>query len=378
MQHPGIDIPLSTLRGAYLFHVEVLDAASYFESPPESPSLSFASHPSIHQYGFNPISLVYIASSVSSLTATRRIQSVSLFRDFVLSRGFPYFSEIDILNYLLLVSDYCGTRTDLCTTIEIASNGLICLSQNVWFRRHSAGYVFLHPRAPRYDDVWDVRILWNFLRSDYLSDKPNIRLRTFAVTLLRLSVAGRNKDIAHTSRFLKWEPDQVSFRLFHWKGNRRDPRRFSEWFVVRKLPEAQSFRCAYHALKAYVDTFSDSLNALPSDCHFLWLHWREPRPVVHDTLARDQKALLMAAGIPSRFGSASIRQSVISFWRSMGVSYSDVMSRTGHRSQRVVRLFYDKSSSKDDIMANIIEDSSDEDIATSPDVVPDSVVSSSS
>ena len=339
MQFPGVEIPISTLSGIYIFHVDMLDVVAFFGIPPNTPSLSFGNHSFSNSAGFDPISLVYVASSVSPQTAARRRENVLLFKTRMLVRGLPYFSEIDILNYLLIVSDYAGTRTDLCSTIELASNGVIVLSQNVWFRRHSAGHAFLHPRSPKYDEVWDIHIIWNFLKTNYLSDKPNIRLRTFAVILLRLSIAGRNKDIAHVSRFLRWEDDKVSFRLFHWKGNRRDPRRYSEWFVIRRLPLDQSYRCAYHALRSYVDSFSDSLNSLPSDCQFLWLHWRDSRPVVHETLARDQKMLMVAAGIPSHFGPASLRQATISYWRSMGVPYADVMKRTGHRSQRVVHLF---------------------------------------
>ena len=211
-------------------------------------------------------------------------------------------------------------------------------------------------------------VLLNFLKTDYLVDKPNIRLRTRAIILLRISVAGRNKDLTHVSRFLKWTPDTVSFRLFHWKTQQRNPRRFSEWFEVRKLPNSQLYRCAYSALKEYIDGFSSHLSELPPDCLSLWLHYRDARPVRSETLARDQTALLRAAGIPPPFGSASIRSAVISFWCSRGVSLQDSMKRSGHMSERIVCLFYDKSASKKDLMATLIEDSSDEEVDSVPDL----------
>jgi len=70
------------------------------------------------------------------------------------------------------------------------------------------------------------------------------------------------------------------------------------------------------------------------------------------------------ANINGKYGAATVRHAVITFWRSMGVPYKVVMDRTGHRSENLVQFYYDFSKNEYDITAELLQGvSSDEELA---------------
>jgi hypothetical protein len=70
-------------------------------------------------------------------------------------------------------------------------------------------------------------LLWLVFHSNFMADTLAIRVRTFAILLIRVSIARRNNVVAHISRHLIWSPDSVKFRFYSWKTQRHTLRKYS-------------------------------------------------------------------------------------------------------------------------------------------------------
>jgi hypothetical protein len=211
--------------------------------------------------------------------------------------------------------------------------------------------------------MWDVRVLWEHLKTDFWSQKTAIKLRTRAIILIRMSAAARNGDATHIHRpSITWTSKSVSFRYFQWKTDRFSGRKYSRRIHVKKLPPENLHMCAYRALRAYMSYHVRDYEK--SNHEYVWLHYNGSTHVQAAVLAADTSKLMGEAGIGKEFKSGSIRHAMITFWRRCKVPIESVMDRTGHRSKRLVLTFYDLSEIDGDITAEMVcqGESSDEEM----------------
>jgi len=275
---------------------------------------------------------------------------VTKFRRWLELRGLNEFSGAHVLNYLAGVTPgaFESQRTALTTTIH--QNSGIELSATIMFKRFSQGTKNLFPKDAKYDEMWNARVIYEFYNNRPVPTS-NIDLRTRANVLIRLSVAGRNKDLAHIHReSIIWGKDWVKIRLFRWKTQRHNPRRFTNFMLINKADDPKN--CAYEALRAYMGLHTDDYETL--EAKSIWLAFNGTKEVLPDTLANCTRRLMSEAGINVvMFGSATLRHAAITFWRQNGVSRKTVNERTGHKCLRLVAIFYDRSDMKD-IMTELL------------------------
>jgi hypothetical protein len=299
-----------------------------------------------------------VQGATKPITQKKKAKSVKEFVEYLQAKHRSKFTMFDILNYLgdrfdTKGFDYGATKSHIITTIKDATG--INLVDDILMKNSALSAKRRKPKLPKYDEMWKLEVMWPIMEQDFWKDKISIKLRTRAVTLIRMSVAARNNDATHIHRpSIKWSDESVAFRYFSWKTERYSDMRFSRWMHVRCLPEKHKNICPYRALKTYMAYVEDRY--IGADHNFVWLHYRTVTPVAKGTLASDTRNLMSLAGIDKMFGAGSIRHAVITFWRRNGKSYETVMDRTGHRSKRLVQLFYDLSDIEDDITAKILMD----------------------
>lgn len=202
------------------------------------------------------------------------------------------------------------------------------------------------PKAARYSDMWDLRLLFRFYAQQPVSTMRVVARRK-ALCLVRASIAARCGDARQIARSsVRWDSEGVAFRFLGWKTQHSSgSSALSKPYRIDFLPEGEAAWCAARALQQYL-TLNEAQYA--SAAHDLvWTAFNSAKPLLVGTIRSDCKKDMIAAGVPVHYGAASIRHAAISLWCSLGVSREEVAQRTGHRSLAVISFYYDKSQSRD-------------------------------
>jgi hypothetical protein len=295
----------------------------------------------------------YIGKSIAPGTQTRRSKILTKFKTYL--EGRVVFDGKDIINYLAdlpqkMMPQFFTIRTAINTTIH--QNAGYNFSEDLLFKKLSKGVMKEFPLDPKYDEMWDLRVLFKHLKSMSM-ERQRIDMRTKANILVRTSIAGRNGDVAFIHRkSIKWDEASVRFRFFQWKTQCHTAMRFSNYFSVAK--QSETALCPYNALKEYMALHEKDYESL--DCDGIWLNYRGNAEVKPATLANCARKEMKEAGIDELYGAGTIRHATITFWRDNGIPMEKVIERTQHKSTKLVLKFYDKSCTKLDIMADILDE----------------------
>jgi hypothetical protein len=298
-------------------------------------------------------------------TNKKALKRTLTFYQHLVDRGRTEFNRADILNFL---NDQVEKRQDfpyfdykasICEAIRQAEG--VDLAAEFEFKSQAAAMRQVKPKVAEFDQMWSIEIVWEKLKQKYIRGHKyyDMDLRMRALVLTRLSVAGRNGDVAHIHRpSMIVHPDYIKFRFFKWKNQRKEKTLFSNWIHIKKLPDVDRYRCAYASLREYLRRNEGHYKTCSHP--YLWLTYKRDGPVKASTLAKDANTMLDLCDIKPPYRSKTFRHAAISYWRRMNIPYTEVMKRTGHRSEKVVRTFYDKAEISQDLMAKLIEDESSE------------------
>jgi hypothetical protein len=302
----------------------------------------------------------HIARAIGEQTKTRRTRHIGELKDWLLAQKVEFFNAVHIVNFYGSIPDakmgqFTTIRTAIHTTIH--QNTGFNLSNLLVMRHTASGIAANYPSELKYYEMWDLKVLLDHLKKTAPSETRAIQMRTQANVLLRMSIAGRNNDVAHIHRpSIIWSEENVRIRLYQWKTQRHQSAKFTNYYTIRKVENPRI--CAYTALKRYMAYHAEHYQAL--GCDDVWLSYTGKATVKPATLAQCTRTLMKEAGIDELFGAATIRHATITFWRKNGLSLEQVMERTGHRSKGLVLKFYDRSGFDLDLLADIVDDWSSE------------------
>lgn len=147
------------------------------------------------------------------------------------------FTEEDLMNYLAESAktptfSFPETRTAICTTIN--TNTGVNLATDIRMTRLAKAIAKEKPKGPKYDDMWDLDIILEWMKHDREDSRTNINLRTRANVLTRISVTGWNGDVTNIHRpSMVWTKETVKFRFFKWKGQATELCLYSRWMIIQ-------------------------------------------------------------------------------------------------------------------------------------------------
>jgi hypothetical protein len=310
---------------------------------------------------FSARARAHIARAIAEETKTRRTRHVGELREWLTQRQVKHFNAVHVINFY---ADIPNSRMGQFTTIRTAIHTTIHqntgynLSDLLVMKKTASGIAAEFPSEPKYYEMWDLKVLLDHFKKTAVSERRAIDMRTRANILVRMSIAGRNSDVAHIHRpSIIWTEENVKFRLYKWKTQRHQSSRYSNYYTIRKVENPRI--CAYTVLKAYMAYHAEHYQTL--GCEDVWLAYHGKATVKPATLAQCTRTQMKEAGIDELFGAATVRHATITFWRRNGLPLESVMDRTGHRSKALVLKFYDRSGFDLDLLADIVDDwSSDE------------------
>jgi len=225
-------------------------------------------------------------------------------------------------------------------------------SNNVLIRLAMRGASKLRPVEARYKEMWDIRMVYEYYRSEggdiNKKRRESIDLRTKAIILIRASTAGRNKDIARIARSSVRRTEKgVQFQLYGWKTMTTGVvQTLSKPFILEYMEDERI--CAARTLLKYLERNAKHYESQKCKHNDVWIYYNKPEAVKHTTLAKDTRDVMKEMGIDTKvYGAATIRHAAISYWIKEGFTMEEVARRTGHRSMNVIVFYYDKSQAKD-------------------------------
>jgi len=244
--------------------------------------------------------------------------------------------------------------------------------------RTLAGMKRIRPLTPKYSDMWDISLLYNYFNEKV--DRPNhfIDARTRASVLTRASTCVRTPEALMISRsslrlvtirqnktdlhrkFTQCSKETlleaianptnmaIEFQLTSWKTKHFDPRPgvLSKPHRIHFFPAENTNVCAAAALIRYYLLNWNYYQRCDHDS--LWLRYKQAHALRSvSALENDANKVFTAIGIDMEYGQATIRHAVISNWHKLGVPREVVSRRTLHKSEGIISLFYDRSPTPD-------------------------------
>ena len=214
------------------------------------------------------------------------------------------------------------------------------------------GVFNLRPPIPRYEEIWDVRIVLNYLRQ--LSPAKDLPLKslTLKVCMLVALVSGQRVQTLKKLRI-----DSLTIKassiIICVKDLLKQSRPGNTGCVVKLLaypPERKL--CVYTYLKQYLS----QTKLLRGSEKQLFVSYKRPHnPVSTDTLARWLKVVMSAAGLNTDIYKAhSTRSASTSAANEMQIPVEDILKAAGWKSEETFRKFYKKPIRKEDTFANAV------------------------
>ena len=206
-------------------------------------------------------------------------------------------------------------------------------------KRFMKGLYELRPSFPRYQSIWDVSVVLNYLRKK--PDGPEISLKelTLRLNFLLCILSGQRCQTIYYLRIDHMELTEEKCTFFivdkvkqSRVGHHVKPLEFIAYPKERTL-------CVVTHICEYI-----SRTASIRKCQQLLISYVKPNgPVSKDTISRWCKAVLGAAGVDiSKFKGHSTRAASTSHLAECNFKIQDIMSSAGWSNEAVFQRFYNK------------------------------------
>ena len=206
-------------------------------------------------------------------------------------------------------------------------------------KRFMKGIFELRPPLPRYEVIWDVNIVLEFLKNFNSNDSPLSVLTYKLVTLLALTTAQRAQTLHLLNiKNINFENDEVIIPIPELlKQSNKDRYKFS----LRLIPNSDDENiCVVNTLKEYLNKTS-SIRGNESK---LFISFVKPyKSVSRNTVSRWIKTVLNEAGIDtSVFKAHSTRAASCSNAKANNVPIDQILKTAGWANVTSFSKFYDK------------------------------------
>jgi hypothetical protein len=252
-----------------------------------------------------------------------------------LSKNLLYFPFV---NFLSSQSDLRSTnnlKSALSTIFSVAQAR--SLGTSVLVSRFSKGNKFNHPSKPKYDDIWDVNLLLNYIKT--LGENRSLDLSTLrskSIVLLRIERIARSSDVASIPfESIKKTRLGYSFRYFSTKESRE-----GSWSTIQKISfSSPKSICAAYAIEEYLRRTEEFRDNVEGDNN-LFLSLDGLHSLSSQSIAKLCKSMMDNARIPSRFTAGSIRHAAACAAIDAGVPVDEVLKIGRWRSREVFEKYY--------------------------------------
>lgn len=200
--------------------------------------------------------------------------------------------------------------------------------------------VFHHkPPKPKYLAVWDVTVVFKFLRSLMPLSRLSLKMLTFkTVALVSLATAPRAQTLVHMN--IDNMVREKTAIIFLFKDILKTTRVGHSSFSLKIEHFEDESLCAMHSLLAYLEATKNHRQSSS-----VLVSYKTYKPVSTSTIARWLKSVLELSGIDSNvFKAHSYRSASTSAAFSKGCSLKTILETADWKSDKNFRKFYFRQS----------------------------------
>ncbi|XP_071502116.1 uncharacterized protein [Diadema antillarum] len=232
-----------------------------------------------------------------------------------------------------------SARSALATFL-VLEDEQFTVSTHPLLSRFMRGVFQLRPPRPRYSEIWDVNIVFRYLRSLAPANSLSLKQLTMKLCMLLALISTQRVQTLHClnldSMILK--QSMVSFKVNeHLKQSR--PGNFGLDVLLKAYPPDRRL-CVVTYIKAYLRRTKE----IRGEESHLFISFRKPfKRVTAQTISRWIKEIMTGAGIDTTMFSAhSTRAASSSAANRADVPIPLILAKAGWSKERTFRKFYDK------------------------------------
>ena len=246
-----------------------------------------------------------------------------------------------------LVSLYkAGLGYSAVNTARSALSSLLILENNKKFGDHPLivrcmkAIFELKPSLPKYNEIWDVRVVLDYLKTFGASSALPLKELTLKLTMWPCLTTNQRGQTIHKFdiNYIQDLNDRYRISVYE-KLKQTKPGRHLEPIELLAFPEDKEL-CVLQHLREYIHR----TDPLRKDHSQLLLSYVKPlRPVARDTVSRWVKQVLQSAGIDiTKYSAHSCRAASTSNVKVKGLNFAEIMKSAGWPTVSTFTRFYDK------------------------------------
>ena len=278
------------------------------------------------------------------------------FKEFCLTKGhqnylrFPYTLGVEFLTSMFK-SGLSYSSINLSCMINSARSALsqfTIVEDSTWqFGKHPIvtrfmrGIFRLRTPKPKYKNIWDVKPVLIYLES---LDESSIKLLSYkCVMLLALTTGQRVQTLAALDlRFMTKSENKIVFSIE--KILKTSKPGTTHMVEVHRYTGNRTAICPFLCLCKYIEKTS----AIRTTGALFLSYLKPHRQVVSQSISRWLCETLKKAGIPTNFGSHSVRHASASKAADMNVSVDQILQTVGWSSEKTFASFYRREIAPED------------------------------
>ena len=206
--------------------------------------------------------------------------------------------------------------------------------------RYMKGVFELKPALPKYSEIWDVKLVLDYLKTFTDRSTLSIKELTLKLTMLLCLTTGQRCQTIHkiSVNCIQELPDRYRITIDE-KLKQTKPGKHLKPLDLRTFHEDQGM-CVFRHLKEYLQRTKQYRTQYSR----LLLSYVKPfKPVSKDTVSRWVKQVLGASGINTeKYSAHSIRAASTSHCKGKGLSLQGIMASAGWSNSETFAKFYDK------------------------------------
>ena len=249
-------------------------------------------------------------------------------------------------------------RSALSSILQVNNNSLP-FGQLPIVQRFMKGIYELRPSFPKYTSVWDLKIVFNYFRSQPSASELTLKHLSLKVTFLLGLLSGQRCQTIHLLRIDHMDESETKYVFpVYNKVKQTRPGKHIKPLEFIMYPNDEKL-CVVTHLKEYINRTSQIRNS----CKQLLISYIRPHgPVKKSTVSRWCKSILYRVGIDiNKFSGHSTRAASSSFLADQNFSIKDIMMSAGWSNEQTFERFYHKPTGNSFNYGQAILTSFDED-----------------
>ena len=232
-------------------------------------------------------------------------------------------------------------RSALASVITLDKN-TCTISSHPLVIRFMKGVFHLRPPLPRYNNIWDVRVVLDYLRQKSPASRLSLRELTHKLCmLLALTSAQRAQTLFYIHiDGLIWKDNGVEVHISNLVKQNK-PGKLGITSVIEAY-QTDKRPCAVRYLKKYIERTS----GLRGTEKHLFICYKKPhKRASKQTISRWIKTTISQAGIDTNiFKPHSTRAAAVSTAKKADVPIGDILRQAGWSNEQTFNRFYNKPS----------------------------------